>query len=79
MSFYESIFGLWDSASRYWLIFPHTDCGRLTEKKATAIPPVPGCAALWLYVEGRAEDLLMELVWDMEETEASRRMPRYLA
>lgn len=26
------------------------------KKKATAIPPVPGCAALCLYVESRAED-----------------------
>lgn len=33
MSFYESVFCLWDSASRYWLIFTHTDCGKLTEKK----------------------------------------------
>ena len=79
MSFYESIFCLWDSASRYWLIFPHTDCGRLTEKKATAIPPVPGCAALLLYVEGGVEDLLMDFVKDTKETEESRKMPRCLA
>lgn len=79
MYFSESIFCLWDSAGRYWFIFPQTHGGELTGKKATAVPPVPGCAALCSYVEGRAEALLLELGWDMKETEKSRRRPRCLA